>query len=54
MFDEVYQEFGALVTRDAILVAEGILCCDDFADDRRIAARCTLGVELLWDACVET
>jgi DNA polymerase-3 subunit alpha len=45
MFEDVYQEFGALVTRDAILVVEGNLRFDDFVDDWRIAARRILDVE---------
>jgi DNA polymerase-3 subunit alpha len=45
MFEDVYQEFGALVTRDAILVVEGSLRFDDFVDDWRIAARRILDVE---------
>jgi DNA polymerase-3 subunit alpha len=39
LFDDVYQQYRALVARDAILVVEGTLRFDDFADDWRIAAR---------------
>jgi DNA polymerase-3 subunit alpha len=39
MFDEVYQQYRALVTRDAILVVEGALRWDEFIDDWRLAAR---------------
>jgi DNA polymerase-3 subunit alpha len=39
LFDDVYQQYRALIARDAILVVEGALRFDDFADDWRIAAR---------------
>jgi DNA polymerase-3 subunit alpha len=39
LFEDVYQQYRALVARDAILVVEGNLRFDDFADDWRIAAR---------------
>jgi DNA polymerase-3 subunit alpha len=39
LFEDVYQQFRALITRDAILVVEGNLRFDDFVDDWRIAAR---------------
>jgi len=39
MFEDVYQQFRHLVTRDAILVVEGALRWDDFIDDWRLAAK---------------
>jgi DNA polymerase-3 subunit alpha len=39
LFEDVYQQFRALVARDAILVVEGNLRFDDFADDWRISAK---------------
>ena len=39
LFDDVYQQYRALIARDAILVVEGSLRFDDFADDWRIAAK---------------
>jgi len=39
LFDDVYQQYRALISRDAILVVEGNLRFDDFADDWRIAAK---------------
>jgi len=39
LFDEILQQYRALITRDAILVVEGSLRFDDFADDWRIAAK---------------
>jgi DNA polymerase-3 subunit alpha len=39
LFEDVFQQYRALVARDAILVVEGNLRFDDFADDWRIAAR---------------
>jgi len=39
LFEDVYQQFRALIARDAILVVEGSLRFDDFVDDWRIAAR---------------
>jgi len=39
LFDDVFQQHRALIARDAILVVEGSLRFDDFADDWRIAAR---------------
>jgi len=39
LFDDVLQQYRALIARDAILVVEGSLRFDDFADDWRIAAR---------------
>jgi DNA polymerase-3 subunit alpha len=45
MFDDVYQQFRPLVTRDAILVIEGALRWDDFIDDWRLQARKILDVD---------
>jgi len=39
LFDDVYQQYRALIARDAILVVEGSLRFDDFVDDWRIAAK---------------
>jgi DNA polymerase-3 subunit alpha len=39
LFDDVYQQYRALIARDAVLVVEGNLRFDDFADEWRIAAR---------------
>jgi DNA polymerase-3 subunit alpha len=39
LFEDVFQQFRALIARDAILVVEGNLRFDDFADDWRIAAK---------------
>jgi DNA polymerase-3 subunit alpha len=39
LFEDVFQQYRALVARDAILVVEGNLRFDDFVDDWRIAAR---------------
>jgi DNA polymerase-3 subunit alpha len=39
LFEEQYQQYRALIARDAILVVEGNLRFDDFADDWRIAAK---------------
>ena len=39
LFEDVYQQYRALVARDAILVVEGNLRFDDFADDWRVSAR---------------
>jgi len=44
LFEDVYQQYRALVARDAILVVEGNLRFDDFADDWRIAAKRILDV----------
>ncbi|HXW10877.1 MAG TPA: DNA polymerase III subunit alpha, partial [Steroidobacteraceae bacterium] len=45
MFEDVYQQFRALVTKDAILVVEGGLRWDDFIDDWRLQARRILDVD---------
>ena len=39
LFDELYQQYRALIARDAILLVEGNLRFDDFVDDWRIAAK---------------
>jgi DNA polymerase-3 subunit alpha len=39
MFEDVFQQFRALVARDAILVVEGQLRWDDFIEDWRLAAK---------------
>jgi DNA polymerase III subunit alpha len=39
LFEDVYQQYRALVARDAILVVEGSLRFDDFADDWRVSAK---------------
>jgi DNA polymerase-3 subunit alpha len=39
LFEDVYQQYRALIARDAILVVEGSLRFDDFVDDWRIAAK---------------
>jgi DNA polymerase-3 subunit alpha len=45
MFEDVYQQYRALVTKDAILVVEGGLRWDDFIDDWRLQARRILDVD---------
>ncbi len=45
MFDDVYQQYRALVTRDAILVVEGGLRWDDFIDDWRVQAKKIMDVD---------
>jgi DNA polymerase-3 subunit alpha len=44
LFDELYQQYRAQIARDAILVVEGNLRFDDFADDWRVAAKRIIGV----------
>jgi DNA polymerase-3 subunit alpha len=39
LFEDVYQQYRALIARDAILVVEGSLRFDDFADDWRVSAK---------------
>ena len=39
LFEDVFQQYRALVARDAILVVEGNLRFDDFADDWRVSAK---------------
>jgi DNA polymerase-3 subunit alpha len=45
MFDDVYQQYRALVAKDAILVVEGSLRWDDFIDDWRLAAKKIMDVD---------
>jgi DNA polymerase-3 subunit alpha len=45
MFEDVYQQFRALVAKDAILVVEGGLRWDDFIDDWRLQAKKILDVD---------
>ena len=45
MFDDVYQQYRALVAKDAILVVDGSLRWDDFIEDWRVAAKRILDVD---------
>jgi DNA polymerase-3 subunit alpha len=45
MFEDVYQQYRALVARDAILVVDGGLRWDDFIDDWRLAAKKIMDVD---------
>jgi DNA polymerase-3 subunit alpha len=45
MFDDVYQQFRALVAKDAILVVDGSLRWDDFIEDWRLTAKRILDVD---------
>jgi DNA polymerase-3 subunit alpha len=45
MFDDFYQQFRALVAKDAILVVEGGLRWDDFIDDWRLQAKKIMDVD---------
>jgi DNA polymerase-3 subunit alpha len=45
MFEDVYQQFRSLVSKDAILVVEGSLRWDDFIDDWRLTAKKILDVD---------
>jgi DNA polymerase-3 subunit alpha len=45
MFDDVYQQYRALVAKDAILVVEGALRWDDFIEDWRLSAKHILDVD---------
>ncbi len=45
MFDDVFQQYRALVTRDAILVVEGGLRWDEFIDDWRLQAKKVMDVD---------
>jgi DNA polymerase-3 subunit alpha len=45
MFEDVYQQYRALVAKDAILVVEGGLRWDDFIDDWRLSARKIMDVD---------
>jgi DNA polymerase-3 subunit alpha len=45
MFEDVYQQYRALVSKDAILVVEGGLRWDDFIDDWRLSAKKIMDVD---------
>ena len=45
MFEDVYQQYRALVAKDAILVVEGGLRWDDFIDDWRLQAKKIMDVD---------
>ena len=45
MFEDVYQQFRSLVSKDAILVVEGGLRWDDFIDDWRLGAKKIMDVD---------
>jgi len=45
MFEDVYQQFRALVARDAILVVDGGLRWDDFIEDWRLSAKRIIDVD---------
>lgn len=45
MFDDVFQQYRAVVTRDAILVVEGGLRWDEFIDDWRLQAKRVMDVD---------
>jgi len=45
MFEDIYQQYRALVAKDAILVVDGALRWDDFIDDWRLAAKKILDVD---------
>jgi DNA polymerase-3 subunit alpha len=45
MFDDVFQQYRTLVSKDAILVVEGSLRWDDFVDDWRLQAKKILDVD---------
>ena len=45
MFEDVYQQYRSVVTKDAILVVEGGLRWDDFIDDWRIGAKKIMDVD---------
>ncbi len=45
MFEDVYQQYRSVVTKDAILVVEGGLRWDDFVDDWRIGAKKIMDVD---------
>ena len=45
MFDDVFQQFRALVTRDAVLVVEGALRWDAFIDNWRLQAKKIMDVD---------
>jgi DNA polymerase-3 subunit alpha len=45
MFEDVYQQYRSIVTRDAILVVEGGLRWDDFSDGWRVGAKRIMDVD---------
>jgi DNA polymerase-3 subunit alpha len=45
LFDDIYQQYRALIARDAILVVDGALRWDDFIEDWRLQARRILDVD---------
>jgi DNA polymerase-3 subunit alpha len=45
MFEDVYQQYRALIAKDAILVVDGGLRWDDFIEDWRLTARKILDVD---------
>jgi len=45
MFDDVFQQYRAVVTRDAIVVVEGGLRWDEFIDDWRLQAKKVMDVD---------
>jgi DNA polymerase-3 subunit alpha len=45
MFEDVYQQYRALVARDAILVVDGALRWDDFIEDWRLSAKRIMDVD---------
>jgi len=45
MFDDVYQQYRALVAKDAILVVDGGLRWDDFIEDWRLSAKRIMDVD---------
>ncbi len=45
MFEDTYQQFRALIARDAILVVDGALRWDDFIEDWRLTAKRFLDVD---------
>jgi DNA polymerase-3 subunit alpha len=47
LFDDVWQQHRAVITRDAILVVEGQLRYDEFIDDWRINAKKLTPIEIL-------
>jgi DNA polymerase III subunit alpha len=45
MFEDIYQQYRSIVTKDAILVVEGGLRWDDFIDDWRVQAKKIMDVD---------
>jgi DNA polymerase-3 subunit alpha len=45
MFEDVYQQYRSIVTKDAILVVEGGLRWDDFSDGWRVGAKKIMDVD---------